>query len=45
MEYVTPTVEVVGAGSELVLAYYGPRTDLGAHALSEGAVCSSLEEE
>ena len=44
MEYTTPEVEVVGTGSELVQAFFGPHTDLGAHALSLGAMCSSLEE-
>ena len=45
MEYLIPEVEVIGAGSDLVQAFAGPFNDLGAHSLSLGAVCSSLEEE
>jgi len=45
MEYTTPEVEVVGTGSELVQAFAGPFSDLGAYVLSLGFVRSSLEEE
>jgi hypothetical protein len=45
MDYVTPEVEVMGAGSELVQAFVGPHNDFGATFLSLGAVCGSLEEE
>jgi hypothetical protein len=45
MEYTTPEVNVVGTGSELVQAFVGPLTDGGAHALSQMAVNSCLEEE
>jgi hypothetical protein len=45
MEYTAPNVEVIGAGSELVQAFFGPHTDFGAFALSLGAMCSRLEEE
>jgi hypothetical protein len=45
MEYVTPEVEVMGAGSELVQAFLGPHSDFGANALSLGAMCNNLEED
>jgi hypothetical protein len=45
MEYVTPEVDVIGVGSELVQAHAGPHTDFGAFALSLLAVSSSFEEQ
>jgi hypothetical protein len=45
MEYETPAVEIVGAGSELVQAFVGPRTDGGATALSHLDVGSGLDED
>ena len=45
MEYTTPEVEVVGTGSELVQAFFGPFTDGGFHSLSLGAICGRLDEE
>jgi hypothetical protein len=45
MKYETPAIKVVGEGSELVQAFVGPHTDLGAHALSLGASNSRFDEE
>lgn len=46
LEYTTPEVEIVGSGSELVQAFFGPHNDGGFHSLSMmAALCSSLEEE
>ena len=45
LEYTTPEVEVAGTGSELVQDFFGPHSDGGIHALSLGAMCSTLEEE
>jgi hypothetical protein len=36
MEYVTPEVEVMGTGSELVQSFFGPSNDFGAMTLSLG---------
>jgi hypothetical protein len=44
MEYVTPEVEVMGTGSELVQAFFGPDNDFGASVLSLGFP-GPLEEE
>lgn len=45
MEYATPEVEVLGAGSQLVQAFYGPNTDYGAHSLSFHQISGSNLEE
>lgn len=45
MEYEAPTIEVVGSPSQLIQNYAGPRTDGDGYALSQGAICNSIEEE
>jgi hypothetical protein len=45
MEYTTPEIEVVGTGSDLIQAFFGPYTDGGLHSLSLGAVSPQLDEE
>lgn len=44
MEYEAPAVDVVGAASELIQNYAGPRIDGDGLQLSQGAICSSIEE-
>lgn len=45
MDYTAPTVDVIGAASQLVQDFAGPYYDGDGFALSEGGLCSSLEEE
>ena len=45
MEYEAPEVEVVGPASYLIQNFIGPRYDGDAYALSQGALCSGIEEE
>jgi hypothetical protein len=45
MDYKAPLVEVIGAASELIQAYIGPRYDGGGYVNSLGFVIAPLEEE
>jgi hypothetical protein len=45
MEYVSPEVDLMGTGSELIEAFFGPLNDWGAYTLSLGASCGILPDE
>jgi hypothetical protein len=45
MSYETPEVDVIGTASDLIQNFAGPRTDGDGHQLSQGAICSRIEEE
>jgi hypothetical protein len=45
MSYEAPAVEVMGVASEVIQNYLGPRYDGDGYTFSQGATCSTLEEE
>lgn len=45
MGYEAPVIDVVGEASTLIQNYAGPRMDGDGFALSQGAICSRIEEE
>jgi hypothetical protein len=45
MIYETPEVDVIGTASDLIQNFAGPRTDGDGREFSQGAICSSIEEE
>jgi hypothetical protein len=45
MSYETPEVDVIGTASDLIQNFAGPRTDGDGLQFSQGAICSSIEEE
>jgi hypothetical protein len=45
MEYLRPEVDVMGSASEMVRAFFGPDTDVGATSLSLGAPADGPGEE
>lgn len=45
MDYEAPAVDVMGAASDLIQNFAGPRTDGDGLAFSQGAICSTIEGE
>lgn len=45
MSYEAPAVDVLGSASDLIQNYAGPWTDGDGYYFSQGAICSSIEEE
>jgi hypothetical protein len=45
MEYEKPEISDVGVAGQLIQALYGPYYDGGGYTYSQGAICSSLEQE
>jgi hypothetical protein len=45
MEYITPEVEMIGIGSDLIQAFFGPHTDGGSSVQSLMSMSAALEED